>query len=286
MPRSNLLLIDFNNLLYRAVFANRKLSHRGEFTGGIYGWINSITKAVRRYDIDKLVVCKDEKPYFRLACFPEYKANRGSSLDEDALAQIATARAQINQFLDQVQCPVAKHKGHEADDFIGRVCKGKATRFKSVFIISNDSDFFQFFVQPNVFLITRNGLYGLADFLDDYDGLDPEHWPLVTALMGSHNGVPGIRGVGEKTAVRLVRKYGPLKVIDYVEGKYDHPADEIKKRRRLATFPYPLAPRPILPRVGPIKYDQNEFEKQVCDKHGIRFTSEMHDAFRSLSRAR
>lgn len=281
--KKKMLLIDYNNLVFRSVFANLDLSYKGKFTGGLYGFFNMVSGVVSRYEIDRIIVCKDTKPYVREKFYPKYKGNR-SSLDEEAMKKVASAKSQIDKFIKGFAIPVAQKKGYEADDFIGRFCRGKWRKYAGIYIMSNDSDFNQLLTPPNVFLVKTSGLYGRRDMHHDYPDVQPEEWPLIIALTGSHNGVPGIFRVGEKTAVKLMRQHNG-NLLEHVHQKYgeEHDPQQVALRRRLATFPFPLAPRPVLPRVVPIDYCANRFEK-TCDKYGIQFKNDFHNAFMRLAK--
>jgi 5'-3' exonuclease len=146
--------------------------------------------------------------------------------------------------------------------------------------MSNDSDFYQLLLQPNIFLARTAGLYGRAQFEKEFIQMHPDEWPRIMALKGSHNGVPGIKGVGGKTALKIVMNG----ITDEeIEKRYKHSPEEIKLRTALARFPFPLAPRPVLPKTRPIIYDALKFE-EVCIKYGIRFKTEFHNAFLRLAK--
>lgn len=281
MAKPKLLLIDFSNLLYRAVFANLSLSHGNEFTGGIYGFINMMSSTVNRYAIDRVVVCEDWKPYFRSKHYPEYKQDRGKDMSEDDIKRISVARLQIRKLVSSLHISTAAVRGYEADDFIGRFCRARTERHDGIYVLSNDSDFYQLLggVAGSVFLVGRNGLYGQHQFKEDFPDIEPNDWPRVIALKGSHNGVAGIKGVGDKTAVKLVARGITEEEVFY---KYQHLPSALELREALARFPYPLAPKPTLPRVGRIRYNAALFE-EVCDEYGIRFKTEFHTAFLRLS---
>lgn len=279
MKKKNLLLVDFNNLLYRSVFAHQGLSHKGKFTGGVYGFIDMVCSTVNRYKADRIVVCRDNKPYLRTKFYPDYKADRKkSSIDEDGLKQVNSSNKQITKLLGRFSFPIAEDAGHEADDLIGRFCSFSPD-FENIFIMSNDSDLYQL-LDGRVFLAKTGGLYGLNDFKKDWPDIMPKQWPRCVALKGSHNGVPGIHGVGDKTAYRMVAQ----NVTDEeVWLRWRMRRRDIAVKTGLATFPLPFAPDPIIPRVLPIKYNAKRFQEE-CDRYGIRFKDEFHAAFMRLAK--
>lgn len=284
MAKSSILLVDFNNMLYRAVFANQGLSHKGKFTGGIYGFINMVSSTVNRYDVDRILVFDDTKPYFRLQHYPDYKQDRISSLDEDQVKQIALARKQIKKLLQGLSIPQAACTGYEADDYIGKYCRARKGLHSRILIMSNDSDFYQLLggVAGKVFLVKTVGLYGQHQFKEDYPEINPDDWPRVIALKGSHNGVGGIKGVGDKTAAKLIAEGRSKK---FICSKYNQTREELELRMQLAYFPFPnvRGPRLPSPRSRPIDYSLLKFQ-EVCDKYGIRLKDEFHTAFERLSK--
>lgn len=275
--KKNLVLVDFNNLLYRSVFAHQELSHEGEFTGGIYGFISMVSGVVNRYKADRVVVCYDSKPYSRTKFYPEYKADRKQVQEESTLVQLAISRKQIGSFIDRLRMPKAIGAGHEADDFIGEFCE-YCHYYKNIFIMSNDSDLYQL-LDGRVFLVKTGGLYGIKDFKEEWPEIDPEQWPRCVALKGSHNGVPGIHGVGDKIAYTAVSCGMSDKDIFI---KWKQTEKELKLRTALATFPFPLARVPLLPVVRPINYTALKMEEE-CERYGIKFKNEFHDAFIRLA---
>lgn len=276
-----LLLVDYSNLLYRATFANFELTHKTNFTGGIYGFINMLSSSVNRYNLDRVVVCMDRKPYHRAKFYPAYKANRRSDMEENTVKKLAQTKKYIGKLLELMSIPICAEDGHEADDFIGKYCKRMRQSYE-IFIMSNDSDFYQL-LSPNVFLVKTAGLYGNNTFTIEHN-VDYRDWPLVIAMAGSHNGVPGIFRVGEKTAIKYLDLLGADEIPRFIHKKYgdDHKPATLRLRQKLATFPFPLAQQPPLTPIRPLDYDANKFE-ELCDKHGIRFKTEFHNAFVRLS---
>jgi 5'-3' exonuclease len=279
MDKKSLLLVDFNNLLFRAVFAHDTLSHKGQFTGGLFGAIDMICSTVNRYNIDRVVICHDTKPYYRTKFYPKYKGDRKHDFDEDRLMQLAVSRKQLNKFFADFRFPVAMAEGFEADDFIGDICRTvSTTRYRQIFIMSNDTDFYQL-LTGRVFLCKTQGLYGRKDFREDFPGIKPRQWPRAVALMGSHNGVPGIKGVGIKTAYKAVLN----KMTDKeIFKKWRVRRSTVKQRTDLSTFPFPLAEAPPTPAAHRLKYSAAKFEK-LCDKYGINFKDEFHKALMRLA---
>lgn len=275
--KKRLLLLDFNNLLFRSVFGHQGLTHKGHFTGGLYGFIDMVTSAVLRYDCNRVVVCTDNKPYLRSNFYPKYKADRVSSLGPEAQEQVAVARSQITAFIRKFRFPFAMCLGHEADDLIGEYCSDSSI-YKNIMIMSNDSDLYQL-LDGRTFLVKTGGLYGIADFRKDWPDITPSQWPSCVALKGGHNGVDGINGVGDKIAYKAIANgMSP----NQINKKWGMKPKAFKLRQALATFPLPLVKRPQVPAVRKIKYDPAVFDN-VCDRYGIKFTDEFNEALLRLA---
>lgn len=279
--KKRLLLIDYRNLLCRALFANRTLAWNGMPTGGIYGFLNVICSLTMKNQIDRVIVCKDMGPYHRKQDYPAYKADRKEWGADDVKA-MASADSQVNELLKFLKIRVVWEKGWEADDIIAQYCFIKARRYPQIYVCSTDSDLFQLFKSREgaVYLCHSKGLYGIDTFKEKYPEIKPWQWPKVTALMGSHNGVPGIKGVGEKTAVKLVAEGLPLSEL---AKKYKIPFEELKLRVQLSTYPYPaISPGPSLLNSAPIEYSRNAFVRYVA-QYGINLTAYMDSALERLA---
>jgi len=279
MDKKKLLLVDFNNLLFRSVFAHDSLSFEGQFTGGLFGAIDMICSTVNRYGIDRIIVCHDTKPYYRTKFYPKYKSDRKADpFDEDRMKQISTSRSLLTKMFAKFHFPVACTEGFEADDFIGHICRRSSVRYKQIFIMSNDSDFYQL-LTGRVFLCKTGGLYGRKDFAEDYPGIHPKYWPRCIALKGSHNGVPGIKGVGDVTSYKAVLN----KMTDKeIYKKWRVRRTDIKLRTDLNTFPFPLVEDPPTVPASAIRYNAAKFQK-LCDKYGMNFKDDFHKAMMRLA---
>lgn len=277
----NIVLVDFNNILYRAVFAHEGLSHRGIFTGGLFGFIDMLSSTVNRYKGDRVIVCQDSKPYYRSEFYPKYKSDRSltNQFDDDRLKQLSISRKQILSFIRTFGIPFVEAAGHEADDIIGEYCcTTRPPLHHRMFIMSNDSDLYQL-LNWRIFLVKTGGLYGIVDFRKEYPLITPSQWPRCVALKGSHNGVEGIHGVGDKTAYKAVVE----KMTDLdIAKKWGMRRRQLSLSTKLATFPFPLVDRPRIKNPRKLKYNAQNLEEE-CDRYGIRFKDEFHAAFTRLS---
>lgn len=271
--------MDLSNVTYRAVCSHGVLQHAGEFTGGVYGFLQIVCKLVNDHDITHVVIADDSKPYLREALFPDYKGDRSSNRNgatTEVRGYVSEAKAQITEVLKQVGAGITRVPGYEADDIIAQAC---APIFwgRQFFIGSNDSDLYQCLRQnEDIVLCRKEGLYTYRDFRIEF-GVKPREWPRVLALAGSHNGVPGITGVGLKTAAKLVRDCATTR---FVEHKYRVSVDDQRLRERLATYPW----RGLVIEEGhQIKYDRRRITAWLNRRFGIEFAPYMHFAFERLA---
>ena len=236
-----LLVVDASMMVYRSIHAHPTLSSfDGLYTGGIYGCVQQLCSSIREFSPSAVVVCYDHPPYWRTADLPEYKQKKPTKeataltaaarnlrdrglveksrrTDEAGpsvrdLARYSCDRLQI--FLGCMGIPFYAVEGLEADDLIACTIQEFSCEFERTIILSYDSDLYQALVDDTVFMVRKNsGIYGRQDFLEDY-GIPPELWPSALCLSGSHNGVPGIKGIGPKKAVKIL--LGPdIVLLDY-----------------------------------------------------------------------
>ncbi|SDW10300.1 DNA polymerase I [Alicyclobacillus hesperidum] len=227
-----LLLIDGNSILYRAFFALPPLSNQqGVPTNAVYGFTMMLLRLLASEHPTHLAVAFDKsKTTFRHAEYAEYKGTRQQTPD-DLVQQFPLAR----QTLEALSIPVVELQNYEADDLIGTLSKRAEEAGWDVKIVSGDKDLLQL-VSPRVHaLLTRRGItdveyYDEAAVAARY-GLRPMQIVDLKGLMGdTSDNIPGVPGVGEKTAIKLLTSF------DTVESVLDH-VDEVpgaKLRERLA----------------------------------------------------
>ena len=206
-PGSRLLLVDYSNLFYRGSNAHADLSWKGKYTGGIYGFVNGLAHLVRQTQATRVVVCIDMKPYARTLDYPQYKHNRTLNDDEERLAALSQNREVVDTFLELIRCPKIGAQGFEADDVMAVLAKRHEYDHAEVILASNDNDLYQLLGQTNL-SVYRGGKLGYYDsrkfFYDNPTLTDCQQWSEVVALAGGHNATPGIKGVGVKTAIKIV----------------------------------------------------------------------------------
>ena len=228
MKNKRLYLIDGYAMLYRSHFAlirNPLINSKGMHTSALFGFINQIMKLITKNKPDLMVAAFDSsKKTFRHEKYPEYKATR-EKMPEEMVAQLPY----LWKILESMGIPTLEQPGFEADDIIGTLATMASKEELDVYIVSGDKDFMQL-VNDKIFLYAPSGrqaeikIYDRNGVVDKW-GVPPEKIIDLLGLMGdSSDNVPGVPGVGEKTAVKLINEYGSL------EASLDH-ADEVKNKR-------------------------------------------------------
>lgn len=214
-----LILLDSNSLINRAYYALPNLStHSGQFTGAIFGYMNMLMKIVSTYDPTHIIATFDRKaPTFRKSMYDGYKATR-----KPMPTELASQLAPLKEILAAMNIPILEMDGYEADDIIGTLAKRFAVE---TYIVTGDKDSLQLIDDTTTVLLTKKGITEIA-FYDEKmlagEGLAPSQIIDLKSLMGdASDNIPGVAGVGEKTARDLLAKYGTL------DGVYTH-IDEIK----------------------------------------------------------
>ncbi|HRR82591.1 MAG TPA: 5'-3' exonuclease H3TH domain-containing protein, partial [Planctomycetota bacterium] len=231
MPeRPRLFLIDGHALAYRSYFAfirNPLINSKGQNTSAIYGFASTVLRLIEKESPDRIAVVFDSpEPTFRHQRFPDYKATREKMPDEmrEQLPLLDEVVAALG--LPSIRCP-----GFEADDVIGTLARRAEAAGWDALIVSGDKDFMQL-VSDHVKLLDLKKKSGEDEVIDRAAvearfGVPPEKVVDVLGLMGdASDNVPGVPGVGEKTALELVRAYGSL------EGALEHAAEVRNKRVR------------------------------------------------------
>src|SRR5690349_9527315 len=219
----SVFLIDGYALIYRAFFAliARPLTtRRGENTSAAWGVTNFLLRLRERHHPAYLGWVNDVGESFRHREYPEYKATR-EKLDESMQQDFDRSVERITQILDAFRVPVLGLEGYEADDVIGTLATRIAERGLHAVIVSGDKDFYQL-IGPRIALLNpgRGGPAAVEEHWVDLGnaserlGVPPERVVDYLALVGdSSDNVPGVKGIGEKTAIELLGSYGDLDTI-------------------------------------------------------------------------
>jgi len=206
--KKTLYLVDGSNYVFRAFYAIRHLSNsRGFPTNAVYGFTTMLMKLLRDRKPDYIAVAFDLKgPTFRDEVYDKYKANRAPTPDA-LIPQIPYIKEVVRGF----SIPVVEQEGIEADDIIGTLAKRYAAKDMQVVIVSGDKDLLQLVTGDIVVIDTmKDRTYDVAGVRERF-GVPPEKVVDVLALSGdATDNVPGVPGVGEKTAQRLIEEFGSL----------------------------------------------------------------------------
>ncbi len=212
-----LLIIDGNSILNRAYYGIRPLTAPdGTPTNAVYGFLNIMFKYLDEENPDYLCVAFDVKEKtFRHKKYELYKAQRKPA-PEDFLVQLPL----IKEVLQKMNCLCLEKAGYEADDIIGTVSAMCEKGGIDCRILTGDKDDLQLCSDKTVIklVVTRMGKtettdYGEAEFKEKY-GIEPGAFIDVKALMGdASDNIPGVKGIGEKTAMSLIQKYGSIEKI-------------------------------------------------------------------------
>lgn len=239
----NLYLIDGNSYFYRAYYAIRELStSRGLPTNAIYGFTNMLMKIIREKKPDGIVISFDSPvPTERHRLFEEYKAHRPET-PGDLIEQIPHIRKIISAFNIQIfEVP-----GYEADDILGTIARKAESEGVDVFIVTGDKDMLQLVdSRVKVYDPMKDRVLD-EEFVRERFGVGPERVAEFMALTGDAvDNIPGIKGVGEKTAKELLVQFGSLEEIlnnsekikkDKLRKLVSENADIARLSRKLATL--------------------------------------------------
>lgn len=220
-----LLILDSNSLMNRAFYALPPLTNsEGVHTNAIYGFTNMLLKMKGDINPDYIVAAFDKKaPTFRHKEYDDYKAGR-KKMPEELAEQFPI----IKEMLKLLGIKIYEIEGFEADDIIGTTAKLAAKEGMEVFIVTGDKDALQLADNNINVIITKKGVsetaqYNKEQFIEEF-GVTPTQFIDVKGLMGDKSdNIPGVPGVGEKTAYKLIKEYGSvegvLNNIDSISGK-------------------------------------------------------------------
>ena len=265
----NLFLLDAYALIYRGYYAfikNPRINSKGTDTSAILGFMNSLFEIIRTQNPDYLAVAFDKGgSVTRSEMFEEYKSNRDKTPEP-----ILVAIPYIKEILEGMKIPILEKEGFEADDIIGTVAKDAEENNFKVYMVTPDKDFAQL-VSDNIFLCkpARMGnsmeIWGVDEVKDKFEVESPDQVIDYLGMMGdSVDNIPGLPGVGDKTAKKFIKQYGSLenllKNAHEVTGKL---GEKIIENKELGVLSKKLA-KIILD--VPIDYNLDEFKLSDPDK--------------------
>lgn len=223
--REKFLLIDGSSLIFRAFFAIRNLTTKdGIHTNGVYGFLNMYKKALEIIEPDYVVVAFDKSgPTFRNKDYEAYKAHR-----EKTPPELSHQFAMLKDVLDGMNVIHIDMQEYEADDILGTLSTKANEKDIQTFLLTGDRDYFQLVGDKANVLYTKKGIselevYDVEKIREKYD-LEPKDLIEVKGLMGDKSdNIPGVPGVGEKTAIKLIKDYknidGVYENIENISGK-------------------------------------------------------------------
>ena len=231
MKREKLLLIDGHSILSRAFYGVPFLNNKeGIPTNGIYGFLNILFKEIELEETEHVAVAFDlPKPTFRHKLFPEYKGTR-KGMPEELKEQVPL----LQELLRKMNMPLLMKEGFEADDILGTIAKQMQEQGKEVVVVSGDRDLLQLSDEHIKISIPKTSKgetkvysYYPKDVEEEW-GVSPLEFIDLKALMGdSSDNIPGVPGMGEKTATWIIQKYKSI------EEAYAHAEDpEFKVPRK------------------------------------------------------
>ena len=262
-----LFLVDAYALIFRGYYAfikNPRINSKGMDTSAILGFTNSLLDVIKRERPDHLAVCFDKGGSVdRNEIFPEYKANR----DETPEA-IKIAVPYIERILRGMHIPIMVKEGYEADDIIGTLAKQAEKQGYQTFMVTPDKDFAQL-VSENIFMykpVFGGGYetWGIPEVQAKFEVERPEQVIDFLGMMGdSADNIPGLPGVGEKTAKKFLAQFGSLEGLldntDQLKGKMKEKVEANKEigllSKQLATIMLDV----------PVEFHEEDFELSQPD---------------------
>ena len=210
-----LFLVDAYALIFRGYFAlikNPRINSKGEDTSAIMGFMNALLDLIKREQPEYIGVCFDKGGSTeRTEIFADYKANRQETPDP-----IRFAVPHIEALLRAMDIPIVVQEGYEADDLIGTLSKQAENQGFKVYMVTPDKDFGQL-VSENVFMYrpSRMGndveIWGIPEVQERFGVERPEQVIDYLGMMGdASDNIPGLPGVGDKTAKKFIQAYGSL----------------------------------------------------------------------------
>ncbi len=233
---NTLYLIDGSSYLYRAYFAIKRLSSPSGFpTNAIYGFTQMLLKLMKDHQPQHLAVVFDVgRVTFRTELHPAYKANR-EEMPADLRQQVGPIRDLVRAF----NIPVVELAGYEADDLIGTLAARWEATGGSVVVVTGDKDLMQIVTERTTLLDTMKNTTSAIPQVQERFGVGPEGVIDILGLAGdSSDNIPGVPGIGEKTAIKLIQEFGSMDALleraGEVPGKTGEKLREFAEQARLS----------------------------------------------------
>jgi DNA polymerase-1 len=284
-----LALIDGNSIAYRAFYALPEdlATKSGQVTNAVFGFTRMLIRLVKDHHPEGVAVAWDvSRRTFRTESYPEYKANRLKAPDH-----FRSQLPLIDEVLESLHITQLREEGYEADDIIASLTKQAVADGWDVLIVTGDRDAFQLVGGPVKVLYTRRGISDTVladeDWITGKYGITPAQYVEYASLRGDNSdNLPGVPGVGEKTAAKLISEYGTI------DGVYGAVADQTPKLREnlSAARDQVFLNRELMSLVDDleIEHDTSEFSTREWDKTTVKdlFDSlEFHTMWSDLEEA-
>ena len=264
--KRTVLLVDGYSLIFRGFHALPLLTAPdGTYTNAVHGFFSMLIKALSEYRPDGLCVMMDmHAPTFRHTLYDGYKATR-KPMPEELRPQLPLVR----EMLEAMHVRICELEGYEADDLLGTAARLANERGIHAYVLTGDRDSLQLVGGETEIILTRKGITESlrldAQGVYDTYGFTPAQVPDMKGLMGdSSDNIPGIPGVGEKTALKLITEYGSLDGVlehaDQVKGKL---GEKLRAGRELALLSRELG---TICRTAPLEID---FDRCRWDEMGL-----------------
>lgn len=262
---NKIMILDGNSLLFRAFYAMPPLkTKKGQYTNAVYGFLSMMYKLLDTYSPEYICVAFDpKKPSFRHEQYKDYKATRAKAPNE-----LVEQFQLIRDVLDIHNIKCIEIDGFEADDVAGTFATRAEEQGAEVYLVTSDKDYLQLIDENIKVILTKKGVTNTEEMtlqaMADIYGITPEQFVDLKALMGDpSDNIPGVGGVGEKTALKLIQEYGSLdgvyENIDSIKGKLK---EKLETDKMQAYMSQTLA---RIVRDIPIEFDLVEYKSQNPD---------------------
>ncbi len=270
--QKRLFLVDAYALIFRGYYAfikNPRINSKGEDTSAIMGFMNSLLDVIKRERPDHLAVCFDKGGSVdRVEMFEAYKANR-----DETPEGIKTAIPYICKILEAMHIPIMVKEGFEADDVIGTLSRQAEKEGYKTFMVTPDKDFAQL-VTDNVFMyrpVFGGGYetWGIPEVKKKFEVETPDQIKDLLGMMGdASDNIPGLPGVGEKTAKKFIKEFGSMENLlantDKLKGKMKEKVEASKElgmlSKQLATIMLDV----------PVTFNAKDFELDHPDVEKVK----------------
>ena len=270
--KKRLFLIDAYALIFRGYYAfikNPRINSKGLDTSAILGFTNSLFDVIKREKPDYMAVCFDKGgSQDRIEIFEDYKANR-----EETPEGIKIAVPIIEDILNSLNISILVKEGYEADDIIGTIAKKAKTQNFETYMVTPDKDFAQL-VEENIYMyrpVFGGGYetWGVKEVLNKFEISRTSQVIDFLAMKGdSVDNIPGLPGVGDKTAKKFLKEYGSLEnLLESTSDLKGKIKEKIEANKELGILSKKLAT--IITNV-PIDFEINEFKLDVKNLEKIR----------------